>query len=136
MTQNTEQNVRTREEQVADLVEALSDEVWVPDHKSYCEKMILEAEARGAEEQRRKDAEGRVQPRLDLIKPICYVDPKYLPRQRIGHTNAHLTMEKRTEQTFALYTHGHLAEVLEALRQSSAIDAAMEAEQTPNPGLA
>lgn len=63
MTQNTEQNMRTRDEQVADLVEALSDEVWVPDHKSYCEKMILEAEARGAEEQRRKDGEGQEKPR-------------------------------------------------------------------------
>ncbi|MBF0858199.1 hypothetical protein HKD24_03095 [Gluconobacter sp. LMG 31484] len=58
MTQNTEQKVRTRHEQIADLVEALSDEVWLPDHKSYCERMLMEAESRGTAEQRRKDAEG------------------------------------------------------------------------------
>lgn len=50
ISQDTEQNSRTRDEQVANLVEALSDEVWLPDHKSYCEKMLAEAEARGAAE--------------------------------------------------------------------------------------
>ena len=60
MTQNTEQKVRTREEQV----EALCSEVYGNQHPHISDRPWLlrhlkEAEARGAAEQRRKDAEGQ-----------------------------------------------------------------------------
>ncbi|OAJ67735.1 hypothetical protein [Gluconobacter cerinus] len=60
MTQNTEQSVRTRDEQV----EALAKRLRVGFKngivsRSMADGYIKEAEARGAEEQRRKDAEGQ-----------------------------------------------------------------------------
>lgn len=60
MNQNTEQKVRTRDEQAADLTVSIrawgrsSAEAIYP----MVERHIAEAEARGAAEQRRKDAEG------------------------------------------------------------------------------
>ncbi|GFE97725.1 hypothetical protein [Gluconobacter sp. Gdi] len=60
MTQNTEQNVRTRDEQIDALADGIAREGYAdtPDY-ALAERHILEAEARGAEEQRRKDGEGQ-----------------------------------------------------------------------------
>ena len=61
MSEDTEQNVRTRDEQIRVLAN-LRDEV-LPTRtgnaaREYAEAFVFEAEARGAEEQRRKDGEG------------------------------------------------------------------------------
>ena len=60
MTQNTEQHVRTRDEQVETL--AFEIALWgksnLHERRAVAEKNLKEAEARGAAEQRRKDAEG------------------------------------------------------------------------------
>ncbi|KXU99265.1 hypothetical protein AD929_15850 [Gluconobacter potus] len=61
MTQNTEQNVRTRDEQIGDIAND-----WIATGMGrniayeWASEVVHEAEARGAEEQRRKDAEGQV----------------------------------------------------------------------------
>ena len=60
MSQNTEQNVRTREEQAETL--AFEIALWgksnLHERSVVAAKNLREAEARGAAEQRRKDAEG------------------------------------------------------------------------------
>ena len=59
MTQNTEQNVRTRDEQVASYFRTHC--AWHDGFsRSDIEAIVKEAEARGAAEQRRKDAEGAI----------------------------------------------------------------------------
>ncbi|MFT9381112.1 hypothetical protein [Gluconobacter sp. P5B12] len=65
MTQNTEQNVQTRDEQIDALAKAIGPEkiyrLLSDEYRAGIDaralQHILEAEARGAEEQRRKDAE-------------------------------------------------------------------------------
>ena len=70
MTQNTEQNVRTREEQIDALASQFGEEgtfTFVDDGDA-ATKHILEAEARGATEQRRKDVEGSLRPMSEAKK--------------------------------------------------------------------
>lgn len=58
MTQNTEQNVWTREEQLRSLMGVISPQAEYPLVADLLSRHLAEAEARGAEEQRRKDAKG------------------------------------------------------------------------------
>ena len=59
MTQNTEQNVWTREEQLRSLMGVISPQAEYPLVADLLSRHLAEAEARGAEEQRRKDADGQ-----------------------------------------------------------------------------
>ncbi|MBS1040980.1 hypothetical protein JK203_08970 [Gluconobacter cerinus] len=121
MTQNTEQNVRTREEQIADLTNLFGEEgtFTFVDDRDAATKHILEAEARGAEEQRRKDGEGCEMRRENALlrtamstvasytrgyaKPTCSVDflSSAVPEEvriRIAALEAEIASLKEAEQ--------------------------------------
>ena len=85
MTQNTEQNVLTRDEQIADHFRSDRNDAAII-HAEDFEEALREAEARGAEEQRRKDAEGSLRPiseaKKDRTPILAKIHDDLFPRIR------------------------------------------------------
>ncbi|WP_041242747.1 hypothetical protein [Gluconobacter oxydans] len=97
MTQAKNSAVRTREEQVklfGDMVEELGS---VGDNSyGWVRREIEAAEARGAAQQRRKDAEGQ--------EPVAWVDAEDLPSEECQRRPCHLILKRTPIYSTPLYT--------------------------------
>ncbi|MBS1067289.1 hypothetical protein [Gluconobacter cerinus] len=110
MTQNTEQNVQTQDEQALRITNAIGGRYAPGDIYSWFREELATAEARGAEEQRRKDAEGYGRPVYQWhLTPddnwVTAVDATELEQVRNGYPDS---------ETRTLYTRPANVAVLEA----------------------
>ncbi|WP_215745948.1 hypothetical protein [Gluconobacter sp. P1C6_b] len=96
-----EQNkpVRTRDEQIEALASQFGEEGTFSyvDDRDAATQHIAEAEARGAAEQRRKDAERQ--------EPVAWAIPGQLPSEAFPHCELVLYRRKASHNTLPLYTH-------------------------------
>ncbi|KXV12591.1 FAD-binding protein [Gluconobacter oxydans] len=124
MTDEQNKPVRSREEQISALWDALAEGKSHPNSDIYSNAAaahVDEAEARGAAQQRRKDGEGQ--------EPVAWIDASELPERgnNMGTSEASLSPRKTHYETTPLYTHpanvaaleGRIAELEGALKEAA-----------------